>query len=303
MKVGGGLRYVTGPMGAGKTLYGVRHMVARLIAGQYVVTNVRLLDDAPEKIARHYAPVSARNRASIADKVRRYYVFETDLAEAMRYRVPGRGESRALFLWDEAHNDLNNRTYRERDQRLLEWATQLRKLGFEGVLLSQSQDNTDAQLRRVCNWLVRLQNQKEATRLLGVRVSPWPLFIAWWYLSNVPQGSKQTPLRTERYFLGWHRHLYDTLELFHGLALLDGADDSLVVRLPEGGRPPTFPALAPGASLDDAGDGSATARSRPTETSDSRPMPSLEAERPPLAAMTALEPIDALQPRRDLPGS
>jgi hypothetical protein len=232
--------------------------------------------------------------------VRRFYVFETDLSEAMRYRVPGRGESRALFLWDEAHNDLNNRTYRDRDQQLLEWATQLRKLGFEGVLLSQSHENTDAQLRRICNWLVRLQNQKESVRLLGIRASPWPLFIAWWYMSNVPQGSKQTPLRTERYFLGWHRHLYDTLELFHGLALLDETT-ARVVNLPQGGRPPTTPALSPGASQGDAG-GGAPVLDRPTEPSDSLAV-SPQTERPPLAAMTALEPIDAMHPRRDLPGS
>lgn len=237
MRVGGGLRYVTGPMGAGKSLYGVRAIVKRLAAGQYVVTNVRLLDDAPQRIAQHFARKGDK-RSVVESKVRRFYVYETDLAAAMRYRLPGTGESRALFVWDEAHNDLNNRNYRDRDQSLLEWATQLRKLGFEGVLLSQSHENTDAQLRRVCNFLVRLQNQRESTRLLGMRMRFLPpLFLAHWYMTNVPAvaGRVQTPVKVERYMLGYYRHLYDTLELYHGVtdaALGEGA----TVLLPEGGR-------------------------------------------------------------------
>ena len=43
MKVAGGLNYVTGPMGAGKSLYGVRRIVAHITAGRYAVTNVELL--------------------------------------------------------------------------------------------------------------------------------------------------------------------------------------------------------------------------------------------------------------------
>jgi hypothetical protein len=299
VKVGGGLRYVTGPMGSGKTLYGVRSIVPRLIAGQYVVTNVRLLEDAPERIARHYAR-SKRNRAKVADKVRRYYLFETELAEAMRYRPPGHGESRALFLWDEAHNDLNNRTYRDRDQALLEWATQLRKLGFEGVLLTQSQDNTDAQLRRICNWQVRLQNQKESVRFLGMRSSPWPLFLAWWYLANTPVSSKTKPMKVERYFLTWHRNLYDTLELFHGLSLADELEESQVVRLPEGGLPE---ARRSGASSTRSVGGPAEASGghllQPTDSQHSEPMP-LHAETAPLLTTPFPETSDELAPRRVL---
>lgn len=303
MNVGGGLRYVTGPMGAGKSLYGVRAIVARIIAGDYAVTNIKLNEDYAERIGFHLAPVSKRNRRKIADKCRRFYVYETSLDEARRYRLPGKGESRALFVWDEAHNDLNNRTYRDRDQSLLEWATQLRKLGFEGVLLSQSHENTDAQLRRICNWLVRLQNQRESTRFLGVRVSPWPLFIAWWYMSNVPQGSKVTPMRTERYFLSWHRHLYDTLDLFHGVALLDDSLEAGVVELPAGGRdpgarlPPVRVGLDPGERTSGALSSvpASIVPSTVTTAADSR-----TANPPRLAAP---ETRDELYPRRVLPGS
>jgi Zonular occludens toxin (Zot) len=256
VKVGGGLNYVTGPMGSGKSLYGVRGIVDALISGRYVVTNIELVPDAPQRIARHYSRFSRRNQREIADKVKRYYVYETKLEEGIRYRLPGRGEARGSFFWDEGHNDLNNRSWRERRELfkndrtggdvLLEWATQLRKLGFVGFLLSQHMDNTDAALRRVCNFAVRLQNQREQIRLWGMRATPWPLFLAYWYPANVGlAGTRIPPVKIERYFLGWQRHLYDTFGLFHGLDA--DAEDALGLhRLPEGGRPLAKPVATAG---------------------------------------------------------
>ena len=237
MKVAGGLNYVTGPMGAGKSLYGVRRIVAQLIAGGYAVTNVELLPGWSERVAWHIGTYRTKSkRARIAERLESFYVYETELETAMRYRLPGKGEARGVFVWDETHNDLNNRSWRDEGRApILEWATQLRKLGYVGFLLSQHADNTDAALRRVCGFQVRLQNQKEQTRMLGLRVTPWPLFLACWYPTNIPLGTKAKPTKVERYFLGWHRHLYDTFGLYHGLTLADeGRAD--VVSLPAGGR-------------------------------------------------------------------
>jgi hypothetical protein len=236
VKVGGGLNYVTGPMGAGKTLYAVRRIVDAVTSGRYVVTNVELREEAFERVANHVARFSATpaTRRKYAERFRSLYVHENDLAAATRYRLPGQGEGRGLFVWDEAQHDLNNRDWRKEDRSgLLSWATQLRKLGYVGYLLSQHADNTDAALRRVCNFQVRLQNQREQTRLLGLRVTPWPLFLAIWHPTNTPLVSKVKPVKVERYFLDWHRHLYDTHGLYH--ELVDEADSG-VVRLPAGGR-------------------------------------------------------------------
>lgn len=246
MKVGGGLNYVTGPMGAGKTLYGVRGIVNRLLRGQYVVTNVELRSDAFLRIGRHVSRVSNAKARKVADNCERYYIYESALEEAIRYRPPGTEEGRAAFYWDEGHNDLNNRNWKERQEKyatkagtdgLLEWATQLRKMGYVGFLLSQHADNTDAALRRVCNFQVKLQNQKEQTRLLGLRITPLPLFLACWYPTNVPlnAGRMPKPTKIERYMLGWHKNLYDTMALFHGLSESDAEDDHAIY-LPVGGR-------------------------------------------------------------------
>jgi hypothetical protein len=225
-------------MGAGKSLYGVRRIVESVCMEQYAVTNIELLPGWADRVAAHFARYrSKKARSQIARKLEGFYVYETALEEAMRYRLPpGRGEARGVFVWDETHNDLNNRRWRDEGRGdVLRWGTQLRKLGFAGFLLSQHADNTDAALRRICSFVVRLQNQREQTRALGIRVTPWPLFLAAWYPTNVPLSDKLKPTKVERYFLGWHRHLYDTLGLYHGLADVDEPDSGVIV-LPRGGR-------------------------------------------------------------------
>jgi hypothetical protein len=225
-------------MGAGKSFYAVaRQIVPSLLAGKYAVTNVELLEGWEHQVAAHVGrTASAAKRKRLASRLLSHYIFETELQEGMRYRLPGKGEARGVFVWDEGHNDLNNRSWRD-DTRgeLLEWGTQLRKLGYVGFLLSQSVDNTDAQLRRICNFVVKLQNQREQTRMLGLRITPWPLFLAAWFPAHVPVSMSKgvQPVRVERYFLGWQRKLYDTWGLYHGLMNGVASDDA--IQLPSGG--------------------------------------------------------------------
>jgi zonular occludens toxin Zot len=252
---GGGLNYVVGPMGAGKSLFGVRAIVASICKGNYAVSNVRLVDGWAERVCRKEFP---RDWHRGGDRRRRrlawlegHYIFERSLEEAMRYRVPGRGEARAVFVWDETHNDLNNRDYqghgatkdlreaeKERRRLVLRWATQLRKLGFVGYLLSQHQENTDAQLRRVCNHIIRLQNQRARGGFGALLPGRLTLFLAYWYPAHLADGTRKVEaLRFERYVLPWHRHLYDSWETFHGLD--DELDDAHApIALPAGGRRP-----------------------------------------------------------------
>jgi len=235
MNVGGGVSYIVGPMGSGKTLRAVRGIVKAVCNRQYVVTNIQLLDGWEYTVATHIARTASRaKKERIAKKIRGYYIFVEELDHAFNLitstEIPGSGEGRAKLYWDESQNDLNNRTWRgkssddkkrreeaENRVEILEVATQFRKLGIEGYILSQHQDNTDVAIRRSCNWVIRLQNQREQMRTLGIRITPWPLFLAFWYPSNVVIGKAQ-PVKTERYFLDWHRKIYDTMGLYHGVA-------------------------------------------------------------------------------------
>jgi Zonular occludens toxin (Zot) len=278
----GGLNYVVGPMGAGKSLFGVRRMVEALVAGQYVVSNVRLLDGWAERVAAHEFPRDrGARRAARARWLEGFYIFERDLRQAMRYRLPcvvcggdvrecrhpqAGGEGRAVVVWDETHNDLNNRDYlghgtdkaqrdfeRESRRLVLRWATQLRKLGYTGYLLSQHHENTDAQLRRVCNHLIRLQNQRTAGSKLGALLPKrFALFLAYWFPAHLADSrqAKVEAVRFERYVLPWHRHLYDSWELFHGID--DGLDDEFApIVLPAGGRSGTPRSGVPAAAVAD----------------------------------------------------
>jgi len=221
MKASGGLTYVTGPMGSGKSLFGTRKLTDAIMSGRYVVTNVALREGWAERMARH-TPQCWVNPFSYRKRVRMYeslYVFTPSLEQATAFRVPGKKESRAVFVWDEAHNDMNNREWMaENNKYVIKWATQLRKLGFAGYLLSQHRDNTDAALRRIANFEVRLRNQREAIRVLGMKVSPIPFFLAIWYPANMPKVTRGDQIiHIERYFLSWHKKLYDTLGLYHNL--------------------------------------------------------------------------------------
>lgn len=244
---GGGLNYVVGPMGAGKSMYGVRQIVVALTQGKYVVTNVRLLDGWAEKVARHEFP---RDRADRRERrirwLEAHYVYEPSLSRAMRYRLPCARcggdtrecrhtgpfqEGRGVFVWDETHNDLNNRDYqghgatrelreaeKERRRLVIRWATQLRKLGFVGFLLSQHHENTDAQLRRVCNHLIRLQNQRTRGGFGAIMPRRFTLFLVYWYPAHLADGTRQVEaVRFERYVLPWTRVLYDSWETYHGI--------------------------------------------------------------------------------------
>jgi Zonular occludens toxin (Zot) len=256
---GGGLNYVVGPMGSGKSMYGVRMIVRYLRAGRFVVTNVRLLDGWEKAVARKLFPRerSAEKRAARERWLLGHYKYQPALREAMRYIVPcgicagdprecghsgPEQEGRAVFVWDESHNDLNNRDYaghgidklqrdveREHRRLVLRWATQLRKLGYVGYLLSQHQENTDAQLRRVCNYIIRLQNQRH--RGIGVLLPKrLALFLVYWYPAHLADGTLRVrSTRTERYFLPWHRTLYDSWEVYHGLHTDDSEEGSPIL--------------------------------------------------------------------------
>lgn len=236
MNVGGGIAYVEGPMGSGKTYFGVREAVKTLAWDERsrVVTNIPLYPDAFDRVARHYAWArSGAARRRFADDMQRRYVYTEDIREAFSKGVRARGKKFAPLgrvIWDEAHNDVNNRTWRggakqtaEQREEIIERGTQLRKLGMLCLLLSQHSENTDKALRRIANYHVLLYNQRERTRVFGVRVTPWPMFLAYWMQASIAHQSTsavvkaEKPLQVDRYFLGWFRHLYDTHGLYHSL--------------------------------------------------------------------------------------
>jgi hypothetical protein len=226
------------PMGGGKSLSEVRDGVAHMLRGDWWVTNIPLgvfergvfyeHDERwADRVALHVAPLSRRNRRKVRDKLLSRYVFTEELEHALRHavvrdlRTPG--HARLRIGWDESLSDLNSREWdggrgKTKDDRaeLFERVPMLRKNGALCALLVQHEELLDKNARRICNWYVRIDNQRENHRLFGMRLPMLPpLFIAYWYRPNKANKADRSvqPAKVERFFRTWHGSIYDS----HGL--------------------------------------------------------------------------------------
>lgn len=243
MRAGGGLHFIDGPQGHGKSFLAARIIGDSLISGRHVVSNITLRPGWEKLVARHNPRnFGRRPKDSYADLADRYH-FTTDVNEAMKFQLLchlcGREpfdcgheqpEALAVFVWDEAHNDLNNRDWsgrggtreaveedKQRRQRIILWATQLRKLGYEAYFVTQHWNNVDVGLRRVSGWRIRMRNQQKAVRPLGLQLLPFPFFVASYFHADMETNIFSKPEMVGRYFLTWHKKLYQTRAVFHGL--------------------------------------------------------------------------------------
>jgi hypothetical protein len=239
VKVDGGLGMTVAPMGGGKSLYEVRRGIAHMLAGGWWVTNVELGvfrdglfyggDEAwALKVAQHVAPLSRRNRHLVRDKLLRSYVYTEDLEYALRHAVPRElrrpGHALCRIGWDESLADLNAREWdggrgKTKDDRaeLFERVPMLRKNGAFANLLVQHEELLDKNARRICNWYVRVENQREAARVMGMRLPMLPpLFLAFWYRPNKADKTDRgvRAVKVERFIRGWQANLYDSLGVY-----------------------------------------------------------------------------------------
>jgi len=220
------ISYVTGTLGSGKSTYGARKAGRALLEGRAVATNMRFVDGWQEVVARRfpsYRLASAAKRQRLCEEIESRYLYEPDLSRLLATRLHGHGEARGLMVVDESHNELNNRTWENEEQReALRRATLLRKRGWEALFLSQHKDNTDAAVRRIAAVEIRVINWRQLTRVpvLGTPLLPFPLFLALAYPTNVPAGIKDAKrvMWRELYTLGWTRRLFDTFEDFGSIA-------------------------------------------------------------------------------------
>jgi hypothetical protein len=239
VKVDGGLMMKVAPMGGGKSLSEVRDGVRHMLAGDWWVTNIVLgVFDGDvfvehderwaDRAAFSVCPASRRNRRKVRDRLLRSYTFTDELDHALRHAVPRKlrkaGHARLRISWDESLRDLNSREWdggrgKTRDDRveLFERVPMLRKNGALASLLVQHEELLDKNARRICNWYVRVENQRETQRVMGMRLLMLPpLFIAYWYRPNKSDKRDRTigPAKIERFFRTWHGSIYDSLGLY-----------------------------------------------------------------------------------------
>lgn len=215
---------VQGVPGAGKTYYGMRVIAQAILAGKFVATNVKLVDDWPERIANttvlRWMP---RRRAQKMAEWRRRVAYVEDVDELARIRLGTRGfekqlEGRGVVVLDEAGEWLDSRSWaddKDKRHRTNRFFRQHRKLGWDVYLIAQDVEHIDKQVRDLAEFTVTLRNLRRFKPFLGIPLWPFGnLFLALWFWSGVRLGRpmrKQGPYTLNKKIAG----LYDTHQIVH----------------------------------------------------------------------------------------
>lgn len=214
---------VDGVPGGGKTYWALRWIVDGVTKGSPIATNVDLVDDWAEQVARmnparRWRPGAVRDRAR---DLERLLVRSDDFAELYEYRLRGRGEGRGRMVLDEVHNALNSRLWNDGDRgHHVRFFTQHRKLGWDVALITQYVDMVDKQIRNLIEYRVRTRNLKRE-KIAGLPIIPGNFFVAVHELAAAPNrgGSPQIVKRD------WYKLHKRTARLYDTFATSFGLDD------------------------------------------------------------------------------
>jgi len=257
------IRLVTGPLGTGKSYYGVRKAAQAMREGKLVATNFDMTSDWVDRVVRH-GRLFKRSR-KLDERVERFskrYIRLTTMQELMSLRVkpeapwareiaPGKWqikEGSLVVVLDESHRWMNARSWsREGREELLEFFALARKLGMEVYLIAQRAENLDVQVRELFEDHIKLNNLRRSARMLGIPVIPFNFFIAGWRNHAYPDEV----IKTERYRLGWEKDLYDTMDTLSFTEGHKAEDSALWLPRPDDDEQddgPAAPGAAPAAS-------------------------------------------------------
>ncbi len=145
----GGTYELVGRTGSGKTFYAVREMLRLLLQGKAVYSNIKLKWPAVLRYAkRHGIPKIPEGNYR--------YVPETNIENFHRLLTPG-----ASIYIDEAQLIWNARDFKETDKsqrEMLSFLTQARHQKCTVCIITQHENNVDAQMARIAVAIVRMRN-------------------------------------------------------------------------------------------------------------------------------------------------
>jgi hypothetical protein len=218
------IRLVTGPLGTGKSYYGVRKAAQAIREGKLVATNFDMAPDWVDRVVRRGRIF--KHTSKLDERVERFskrYIRIETMQQLRELRIrpvepwarelrPGvwvLKEGSLVVILDESHRWMNARSWsREGREELLEFFALARKLGMEIYLIAQRAENLDVQVRELFEDHIQLVNLRRSARLLGIPIIPFNFFIAGWRNHAYPDEV----VKTERYKLGWEKDLYDTMD-------------------------------------------------------------------------------------------
>ncbi len=239
------IELLQGTPGSGKSYVAIRRIRWELSRRHYVITNIELSPDWPDRFVSRLLPRKKRLARMAEYRAHLHVAYDPD--EIRRVRLPRCGkcyacrhqmkyctrEGRGLMVLDEAHKWLNPRgvdldetseelptiAARERAakkfrKRLVDFLALHRHHGLNVLLISQDEMNIDPQIRRLIEYNTKVRNLRRVKKL-GIPIFPFTLFVA------VTRWNDRTKsiLQVNRYTLSTR-----IASAYHSMSVMDSDD-------------------------------------------------------------------------------
>ena len=200
----------TGTPGSGKSYHAARDIVQRLRRGGGLIANFPVNEDAVKKRKAHveYWDNSELTAARL-------------VAYALKHHKIGK-EGQCLVVIDECQVIFNCRDFGRKDRNAwVQFFAQHRKLGFNIILITQSDRMIDKQIRALVEEEVKhrkLNNAGLGGMIISLTMRTWFIAISYWYGGNKLVTGKSIFAYSKKY-----ERIYDSYRLFVDMAGSAGA--------------------------------------------------------------------------------
>lgn len=216
-----------GTPGSGKSAAAVARAILHLRKGGVVAANFSLIDGWADEVAKRsfFSRFSPSYRYKLASSLHKrfYRVNSLSAIRAINPRSESVGiyadngkysEGNGLLLLDEAQLVFNSRKW-DKNMGWIEFFTQHRKLGWNVILIAHTIEMIDSQIRPLAEYESRFRNmQKLKFPVLGIPMSPFPLFLVIRRYAGLGAGASVIADRDLYPLPLWAARLYDSLEVF-----------------------------------------------------------------------------------------
>lgn len=176
-------------VGAGKSYFVATRMLATVADGGTI-----FYSDTFEVVRHEFAKLVEDRFGVIMEDDQLVEVPEKDMVRIHEVTSPGTEDCPVLIILDEAQGQLNARDWNDNSKRpFFNWLCQSRHDDNDLIIISQSAQNIDKQIRRLCTEIVRTRNLAQ---------SKVPLFGGWPYFIHIILDQDGTTKMDSR----WVRH-------------------------------------------------------------------------------------------------
>jgi hypothetical protein len=221
------IEVMQGTPGSGKSAVAVARAMMHIKRGGVVACNFSLKDGWADVLASQnlVARVFDEHRYDLASShYKRFHrVHSLEAIEKIHPKKDsvkiykdkgGYSEGSGLLILDECQLVFNSRKW-DQNFKWIQFFTQHRKLGWNVLLIAHTIEMIDSQIRPLAEYESRFRNlQKLKFPILGVPMSPFPLFLVVRRYAGLGAGASVVADRDLFPLPLWAANLYDSLEVF-----------------------------------------------------------------------------------------